>query len=59
MRSNVRRMNGCEGKGRGLSLVSDWSDYVLISATSLFIEVDNGRGERGFVRREMEREDEF
>lgn len=50
MRSNVRRLSGCEGKGQGLFQVSDRSDYVLISATVLFIEVENGKGERGFVR---------
>lgn len=50
MRSNVRRLSGCEGKGQGLFQVSDRSDYVLISATVLFIEVENGKGEKGFVR---------
>lgn len=55
MRSNVRRLNGCERKGQGLFPVSDWSDYVLISATALFIEVENGKGKRGFCQREVKR----
>lgn len=55
MRSNVRRLSGCARKGQGLFQVSDWSDYVLISATALFIEVENGKGKRAFCQREVKR----
>lgn len=34
-------------------------DSVLIGATFLFIEVENFKGERGFVKWEMEKENEF
>ena len=50
MRLNVRRLSGCVRKGQGLFQVSDWSDYVLISATALFIEVENGKGKTAFCQ---------
>lgn len=53
MRLNVRRLSGYERKGQGLVQVSDWSDFVLTSARALFIEVENGKGERGFCQREV------
>lgn len=52
VRENVRTsvMEWIWGRDQGIAQVSELSDCMLVSATFLFIEVENFEGERGFVR---------